>query len=151
SESIRASEMERIAVRLRLTPGCRRAYEHASSKGEAIRSVAISLQWPVQMTALQPYATDGQAQRKTPTAAGRQQCRCDRSRLRPSQAVDARHKPKPSAYLPGCDARCRATREQLRNRKTQMLLSVQRWTHESRLQRGRKAQRPRDMGSADPR
>src|SRR6516225_9112278 len=77
--------MEGIGIRLRLSPGCRRVCEHASSKAGAIRSVAISLQWPVQMPRQQPHATDGQARRKTPTAAERQQYRCDRYRLLPSQ------------------------------------------------------------------
>src|ERR1700723_1894046 len=142
--------MGRIEVRPRLLPAQRRAYEHVSSRVAAAQSGGTSRQPPAQMPELQPYASAVLARRKIPATEARRQYRRDRCPPLPSPAVGSRHKPKPSAPLAHYYASYRAKRERLPTRKRQMLLSAQRQTHESRLPRGRKVERPLDMGSVNP-
>src|SRR5260221_10499935 len=142
--------MVRIEVRGRLQLARRRAFEPASSRAAAVQSGATSPKQPAQMPGLQLNASGAPARRRIPTAAARRQYRRDRCPPPQSLAVGARHRPEPSALPAGYDARHRATQTQSPNRKLQMQLLAQRWTHASLLRRGRKAERPLDMGSVHP-
>src|SRR5215469_2606294 len=102
------------------------------------------------MLRLQPRASVLLARQRKPIGAGCPQYQCDRCPRLLSLAAGAKHKLKPSALPPDYNAEHLATRGQLPNRKLQMLLLVQRWTRESRLQRGRKTGLPLDMGLVDP-
>ena len=134
----------------RWSPVQRRAHERASSKVEAIQSEVISLQQPLQMLTLQLYASAVPAPRQTPPAAARQQYRCDHCPPLLSPTVGSRRKPEPSALLLHDNAIDRAKPEQSPSHKMQMLISAQRWIHESLSHRGRKAVLPLDRGSVHP-
>src|SRR5438105_541081 len=149
SECGRDQEMARRAVRPRRPPAPRRECEPASSRGARVRSAEISLLGLAQVRRPQSPAIGALARRRTPATIARQQCQC--AHFPPPQwpTTGSRRTPEPGA-LPVYHAEDRATRRQLRTRKPQMLLSVQRWTPESRLLRGKKAALLLDMGSVDP-
>src|SRR6202022_1418494 len=141
--------MARTRARPRLPRAPRRECAPASSRGARVRPAAISLLQLAQVRRPQSPAIGALAQRRTPATIARQQCQCDRFPPPQWPTMGSRRTPEPSA-LPAYDAEDRATPKQLRTRKPQMLLSVQRWTPESRLLRGKKAALLLDMGSVDP-
>src|SRR6267142_1163860 len=142
--------MARTGVRPRLLPAQRRECEPASSKGARVRSAAISPLQLAQVRRPQWPAIVALTQRRTAPTIARQQCQRDRFPPPQWPTMGSRRTPEPGALPAGYNARHRATRKQLRTRKPQMLLSVQRWTPESRLLRGKKAGLLLDMGSVDP-
>src|SRR5882762_5541058 len=142
--------MARTGVRPRLPPAQRRECEPASSRGAKVRPAAISLLSLAQVPRPQSSAIGALAQRRTPPTTARQQCQCDRFLPPQWPTMGSRRTPEPGALPAGYNARHRATRKQLRTRKPHMLLSVQRWTPELRLLRGKKAALLLDMGSVDP-
>src|SRR6516164_2969992 len=142
--------MAHTGVRARPQPARHRAREPVSSRVAAAQSEGISLPQPAQMPRLQRHANISQARPLTPRAAARREYRRDRCLPPPLPAGGAKRKPKPSALRAGCPARHRAAQTQSRYRKLQRLLSVQVWTRESRLRRGRIAALPPDRDSAPP-
>src|SRR5207248_10930473 len=142
--------MARTTVRRRLLPAQRRECELASNTAATIRSAAISPLPLAQVRQPQSPAIGAPAQRRTQATTTRQQYQCDRFPRPQWPTTGSKRMPGPGALLVGCNARDRATRERLRNRKRQMLLSTQMWIREWRLQRGRIAAPPLDMGSVDP-
>src|SRR5437899_884924 len=143
-----AEQMPRVPPRL--PPAPRRECEPASSRGVRVRPAEISPLQLAQMPEPQRYASGAPVRQRTPAAATRQQYQCDRFPQLQWPTRGYRRTPEPSALPAGYNARHRATGKQSRVRKPQMLLSVQRWTHESRSLRGKKAALLLDMGSVDP-
>ncbi len=142
--------MARTGVRPRLQPALSRECEPASSRAARVQPATISLLQLAQVRRPQSPAIGVLAQRRTPATIARQQYQCDRF-LRPQWPImDSRRTPEPGALPAEYNARHRATGKQLRTRKRQMLLSVQTWTPESRLRRGKKAVLLLDMGSVNP-
>src|SRR5207248_7950034 len=117
--------MARTTVRRRLLPAQRRECELASNTAATIRSAAISPLPLAQVRQPQSPAIGAPAQRRTQATTTRQQYQCDRFPRPQWPTMGSRRTPEPGALLGGDNARHLATREQLTNRKLQMLLSVQ--------------------------
>src|ERR1051325_8541754 len=147
-----AHDLKRVCIKIRpqLRPAQRRECEHASSKVAATQLEEISPPQRAQMRWPQPCASAALGRQLTATAAAHQQYQCGRCLPLLSPTKGSMHKPEPSVLLARCVARYQARLRQSRNRIIRMLLSRQRQTHESLLQHGRRAPRPRDMGWAHP-